>query len=81
MFKKLRSVICITVLVLMAIPAAAETITWKAQSMYGAGQPNFKNFVQFCEDVKTMSGGRLVIKPLSANTIVPTFELLDAIQA
>jgi TRAP-type mannitol/chloroaromatic compound transport system substrate-binding protein len=81
MFKKLLSVMCILTLVMMSIPAAAETITWKCQSMYGAGQPNYKNFVQFTEDVKVMSGGRLVIKPLSAKTIVPTFELLDAIQA
>jgi TRAP-type mannitol/chloroaromatic compound transport system substrate-binding protein len=49
--------------------------------MYAAGQPNYKNFVKFTENVKKMSGGRLEIKPLSAGSIVPTFELLDAIQA
>jgi TRAP-type mannitol/chloroaromatic compound transport system substrate-binding protein len=81
MIKKLLSVMCILALVMIAIPASAGTITWKVQSMFGAGQPNFKSFEQFCDDVKTMSGGRLVIKPLSANTIVPTFELLEAVEA
>lgn len=77
-----------TIIVLMAFllvvafggTTGAAEFTLKSQSMYGAGQPNFKNFVKFCDNVKAMSGGRLVIKPLSAGTIVPTFELLEAMQ-
>lgn len=78
MIRKLA--ILVLALALAASPAAANTINIKAQSMFDAGQPIYKNFVKFCENVKTMSGGRLVIKPLPAGSIVPTFELLDAMK-
>ena len=69
------------VLVFAVGSVQAAEYTWKCQSMYAAGQPNFKSFENFCKNVERMSSGRLVIKPMSAGSIVPTFELLDAIQS
>jgi TRAP-type mannitol/chloroaromatic compound transport system substrate-binding protein len=40
----------------------------------------YKTFVRFCENVRKMTNGRLVMKPLAAGTVVPTFEMLEAVQ-
>ena len=73
------------VLVMVAFAAtpavsADKPIKWKVQAMWGAGELIYKTFVEFCKDVEVMTGGRLVMQPLPAGTIVPTFELLEAVQ-
>ena len=80
MSKKLMLIAALAAALAMFAAGSAMAVTLKCQSMYAAGQPNFKNFVKFCDNVKKMTDGRVVIKPLSAGSIVPTFELLDAIQ-
>ena len=63
-----------------ATPVLAKTIKWKVQSLFGSGELTYKTFVDFCKNVKKMTNGRLVMEPLSAGTIVPTFEMLEAVQ-
>ena len=61
-------------------PALAKTIKWKVQSLFGSGELTYKTFVGFCKNVEKMTNGRLVMEPLPAGTIVPTFEMLEAVQ-
>jgi TRAP-type mannitol/chloroaromatic compound transport system substrate-binding protein len=61
-------------------PALAKSIKWKVQSLFGSGELTYKTLVRFCENVGKMTHGRLVMKPLPAGTIVPTFEMLEAVQ-
>ena len=61
-------------------PALAKSFKWKVQSLFGSGELTYKTFVRFCENVRKMTDGRLVMKPLPAGTIVPTFEMLEAVQ-
>jgi len=66
--------------VLGASPVSAKTIRWKVQSLFGSGELTYKTFVDFCDNVKKMTKGRLVMQPLPAGTIVPSFEMLEAVQ-
>jgi TRAP-type mannitol/chloroaromatic compound transport system substrate-binding protein len=61
-------------------PALAKTIKWKVQSLFGSGELTYKTFVDFSKNVEKMTNGRLVMKPMPAGTIVPTFDLLEAVQ-
>jgi TRAP-type mannitol/chloroaromatic compound transport system substrate-binding protein len=49
------------------------------QATWSAGSTLYANFVMFAEQVKKMSGGRLVIETLPAGAVVPAFEVLDAV--
>jgi len=49
------------------------------QATWPAGSTLYENFTMFCEHVKKMSGGRLIIEHLPAGAVVPAFELLDAV--
>jgi len=49
------------------------------QATWPAGSTLYENFTMFAEQVKKMSGGRLVIETLPAGAVVPAFEVLDAV--
>ncbi len=69
------------VLALLVTPALAEkTIKWKAQALWSAAELSYKTFVDFCERIKVLTNGRLEITPYPGGAIVPTFELLEAVQ-
>ena len=60
--------------------AEAKKVRWKMQSTWGSKLPHLgTSAVRFSKDVKTMSGGSLVIKFFEPNELVPTFECFDAI--
>ena len=61
-------------------PAAAQTVTkLRVQSTFPAFSLIFESSIFWAERVKAMSGGRLVIDMLPAGSIVPPFEVLDAV--
>ncbi len=61
-------------------PAAAQTVTkLRVQSTFPASSLIFESSKFWAERVKAMSGGRLVIDMLPAGSIVPPFEVLDAV--
>jgi TRAP-type mannitol/chloroaromatic compound transport system substrate-binding protein len=60
--------------------AAAAPHHWKMQSLWQAGSVNQKVFAEWCEEVKTVTNGRLEIEPIAVGTIVAYSETLDAMQ-
>ena len=56
-----------------------QTFEWTVQSLWQAGSINHGVFEQFCEDVETLSGGRLKLTPLPVGTLVAYNESLDAV--
>jgi len=83
----MKNKILVTAFMILAVfftfstsPALAKTIKWKVQSLFGSGELTYKTFVDFCKNVEKMTNGRLVMEPLPAGTIVPTFEMLEAVQ-
>lgn len=61
-------------------PAAAQAPQkLKFQASFPSSSLIFENFRFWADRVKVMSGGRLEIEVLSAGTIVPAFEVLDAV--
>ncbi|MFH1756895.1 MAG: TRAP transporter substrate-binding protein [Pseudomonadota bacterium] len=59
--------------------AEAATITWKLQTTWPAGIFLHESAVGLAKRIGELSGGRLKIEVTSAGTIVPAFEVLDAV--
>lgn len=59
--------------------AMAQTANWKMQSTWPAGIFLHESAVELAKRIVEMSGGRLKIDVSSAGTIVPAFEVLDAV--
>jgi len=80
--KLLSTLIILTAVLVLVVPSVsmAKTIKWKAQALWSAAELSYKTFVDFCERVKVLTNGRLEITPYPGGTIVPTFELLEAVQ-
>src|SRR3546814_19453459 len=63
--------------------AQSKTFQWKLTNAYGPGSPLYvtgpgsPNY--FCELVKKMSGGRLLIQHLAAGELIPALEGFDAV--
>lgn len=71
-------------LILLSAVASAQTaekpIVWKAQTLWNAGELPQKTFENLCDNIKIMSGGRLIIDSYPSGAIVPQNETLDALQ-
>jgi TRAP-type mannitol/chloroaromatic compound transport system substrate-binding protein len=80
--KLLSTFIILSAIFVLMVPSVsmAETIKWKAQALWSAAELSYTTFVDFCERVKVLTNGRLEITPYPGGTIVPTFELLEAVQ-
>jgi len=59
--------------------AEAAAITWKLQTTWPAGIFLHESAVGLAKRIGELSGGRLKIEVTSAGTIVPAFEVLDAV--
>ena len=68
-----------SILGMPAIVLGQQTIKWRVQTLWAAGENTFKMFGEFCENVKKNTGGRLEITPFSAGAVVGAFETLDAV--
>lgn len=64
-----------------AIVRAQDPIRWQAQSMWSAAELTYKVFEEFCAKLTASTGGRLVIEPFAAGSVVGAFETLDAVSA
>ncbi|MGC9323311.1 MAG: TRAP transporter substrate-binding protein DctP [Desulfomonilia bacterium] len=61
--------------------AADKVINWRMQILWDPGTLPYKVEEQFVARVNELTGGRLVIKIFPPGSLVPTNEMLDAIQA
>ena len=59
----------------------AQEYEWTMQSLWQAGSINHRVFEQFCENVRQLTGGRLVITPVPVGTLVAYNETLDAVSS
>lgn len=64
-----------------AQPTKEKPIVWKAQTLWNASEIPQKTFEDLCENIKVMSGGRLIIEPYPSGAIVPQNETLTALQS
>jgi TRAP-type mannitol/chloroaromatic compound transport system substrate-binding protein len=64
-----------------AIVRAQQVTTWRCQTLWSAAELSHKCFEDFCERVKVLSGGRLVIQPFASGAVTGAFETLDAVTA
>lgn len=73
----------LAVLVLNSVEAQAKPIQWRIQTMFAAGVEDQKFFAEypqgFCQLVKKMSGGRLIIKPYSSGELVPMMGCFESV--
>jgi TRAP-type mannitol/chloroaromatic compound transport system substrate-binding protein len=61
-------------------PAFAQTVTrLRFQSTFAVSSLNFENTTYFVGRVKALSGGRLIIDMMPPGSVVPPFEVLDAV--
>ncbi|HEX4894316.1 MAG TPA: TRAP transporter substrate-binding protein [Hyphomicrobiaceae bacterium] len=60
-------------------PAEAQSTKLRFQASFPSSSLNFDNFKWWADRVKLMSGGRIEIEVLPAGTLVPAFEVLDAV--
>ncbi|HVQ42555.1 MAG TPA: TRAP transporter substrate-binding protein [Vicinamibacterales bacterium] len=64
-----------------AIVRAQQVTTWRCQTLWSAAELSHKCFEDFCERVKVLSGGRLVIQAFASGAVTGAFETLDAVSA
>jgi len=60
-------------------PASAQTITWRMQTTWPTGLALHDSALTLANRINELSGGRLKIEITPAGTIVPAFEVLDAV--
>lgn len=63
----------------LASPVQAQTTKLRFQASFPQSSTFFDTFKEWSDRVKLMSGGRLEIEVLPAGTLVPAFEVLDAV--
>lgn len=75
-------VLAVMVLITAAplITQGAETVKWRMQVLWDPGTQPYKIEEQFAARVKELTGGRLEIKVFPPGSLVPTNEMLDAVQ-
>lgn len=66
-------------LVLTSTTAGAETRTLRFQSTYPAASTIYSSAEEWAKRIGELSGGRLKVELTPAGTIVPAFEVLDAV--
>ena len=80
--RALRLCLILGLVTFVAAPRAeAQEYEWTIQSLWQAGSINHRVFEQFCENVKQLTGSRLVITPVPVGTLVAYNETLDAISS
>lgn len=80
--KRLITAVCAVLAFMFAatLPAAAQGISkLRVQSAFPSSSLIFESSKYWAERVKAMTGGKLVIDLLPAGSVVPPFEVLDAV--
>ena len=84
----IRVVVCLLLSIIFSwqiVPAtssaADKVIQWRMQVLWDPGTLPYEIEQQFVERVKALTGGRLEIKIFPPGSLVPTNQMLDAVQA
>ena len=77
--RRAAAVVAATACMLLAATTAQAQQKLKFQASFPASSTFFDTFKGWADRVKVMSNGRLEIEVLPAGTIVPAFEVLDAV--
>jgi len=74
-------VFCLVVCLVLTSPqeTSAQALKWRFQTHLGSAETNYKALVDYCADVKKMSGGRLDITIYQGGAIVQAVDILDAV--
>jgi len=57
-----------------------KSIEWKAQSYWGENSTPYKEFTDFCERIRIMTNGRLVITLYPGGKLVPHLKTMEALK-
>ena len=63
-----------------SVQAADQVQKWNVQAIFPSGSSLYKEFVNFTENVKAMTGGRLVITPHPVGAIVGYKEMHSSLR-
>lgn len=81
----IQALLVLPVCMLLIMPslsqAADQVIKWRMQVLWDPGTLPYKIEEQFAARVKELTGGRLEIKVFPPGALVPTADMLDAVQA
>ncbi|WP_300525484.1 TRAP transporter substrate-binding protein DctP [Aminiphilus sp.] len=78
--RKMFALALVFLFVLVGAQAAlAAKVTWRLVTHAMPGTEQQKLAEDFCETVKTLSGGEFVIEPYAAGVLFPVFESFDAV--
>lgn len=77
----LAAPICLMMFLPSVVSAADKTIKWRMQVLWDPGTLPYKIEEQFADRVRELTNGRLDIKIFAPGALVPTGEMLDALQA
>ncbi len=61
--------------------AAEKTFNWRCPTVYTSVMPDYQELLRMAENLKQMSGGRLVIKMFPSGALIPGKDLYDAVKA
>lgn len=79
--KTMTRFVAIIATVVLASPALAADIEWRVPTSVPAGSPFFENFLErFADNVETLTGGRVAIRPFGAGVIVPALQVYEAVK-
>src|SRR5688572_4800348 len=79
LYRRAAVLVAVTAYVLLAATTAQAQQKLKFQASFPSSSTFFDTFKGWADRVKVMSNGRLEIEVLPAGTIVPAFEVLDAV--
>ncbi|MGB3222866.1 MAG: TRAP transporter substrate-binding protein DctP [Desulforhopalus sp.] len=72
--------VCLMMLFPSMVPAAEKPIHWRMQVLWDPGTLPYKIEEKFADRVRELSDGRLDIKVFAPGSLVPTADMLDALQ-
>lgn len=73
-------IVCVVGIALGTGVSEAKKVRWKMQAAWGSKLPHLGTSApRFCDNVKVMSGGSLVIKHFEPGALVPALECFDSV--
>ena len=81
MKSNLRNLALAGALAAVALPAAAQEVTWRVPTSVPEGSPFYVNFLErFADNVDLMTQGRVEIQPFGAGVLVPALQVYDGVR-